>query len=43
MSRIAEILFMTLVLVIASGVIIGLIIAVDERKNFKREMEKLDK
>ncbi len=43
MNQIAEILFITLALVISSGVIIALLVSMDERKKFKRDMEKLDR
>jgi hypothetical protein len=37
MNQIAETLFMTLALVIGSGIAIGLLISVDERKKMNRD------
>jgi hypothetical protein len=37
MNQIAETLFITMALVIGSGIIIGLIIAVDERKKMNKD------
>lgn len=43
MSPIAEALFIALGFVIGGGIIIGLVIAIDERKQYDRELARLDK
>jgi hypothetical protein len=43
MSPIAEALFLTLFIVIGGGIIIALLIVMDERKRSKRALSKLDK
>ena len=42
MNPIAEILFITLALVIGSAVIVGLLIAVDERNKYRKTLRQFD-
>ena len=42
MNSIAEILFITLGILIGSGLIVGLLIAVDERNKYRKSFHKFD-
>jgi hypothetical protein len=42
MNAIAEILFITLGIVIGSGLIVGLLIAVDERNKYRKSSRQFD-
>jgi hypothetical protein len=43
MNQIAETLFITLALLVSIVVIIALLVSVDERKQFNKEIAKLDR